>query len=41
MAQENIRQRLSTQFGNKASMQAIQEGGQYHVKVKMPIVKGG
>jgi len=41
MAQENIRQRLSTQFGNKASMQTIQEGGQYHVKVKMPIVKGG
>jgi two-component system sensor histidine kinase AlgZ len=41
MAQENIRQRLSTQFGNKASMQVIQEGGQYHVKVKMPIVRGG
>ena len=41
LAQENIRQRLSTQFGDKASMQVIQEGGQYHVKVKMPIVKGG
>jgi len=41
LAQENIRQRLSTQFGDKASMQVIQEGGQYHVKVKMPIVRGG
>jgi two-component system sensor histidine kinase AlgZ len=40
LAQENIRQRLSTQFGDKASMQVIQEGGQYHVKVKMPIVRG-
>ena len=41
LAQDNIRQRLSTQFGDKASMQVIQEGGQYHVKVKMPIVRGG
>ncbi|MEJ2563791.1 MAG: histidine kinase, partial [Anaerolineales bacterium] len=41
IAQENIRQRLQTQFGNAASMQALQEGGQYHVKVKMPIVDQG
>lgn len=40
LAQENIRQRLATQFGNAASMQVIQEGGQYHVKVKMPIIRG-
>jgi len=40
LAQENIRQRLATQFGDAASMQVIQEGGQYHVKVKIPIVRG-
>lgn len=40
LAHENIRQRLATQFGEAASMQIIQEGGQYHVKVKMPILRG-
>lgn len=40
LAQENIRQRLATQFRGAASMQVIQEGGQYHVKVKMPIILG-
>jgi two-component system sensor histidine kinase AlgZ len=40
IAQENIRQRLATQFGDAASMQVIQEGGQYHVKVKMPVIRG-
>jgi two-component system sensor histidine kinase AlgZ len=40
LAQENIRQRLATQFGGAASMQVIQEGDQYHVKVKMPIILG-
>jgi two-component system sensor histidine kinase AlgZ len=40
IAQDNIRQRLATQFGDAASMQAIEEGGQYHVKVKIPIVRG-
>jgi two-component system sensor histidine kinase AlgZ len=39
IAQDNIRQRLQTQFGNNASMQSFQEGGQYHVKLKMPIVE--
>jgi two-component system sensor histidine kinase AlgZ len=39
IAQDNIRQRLQTQFGNEASMQSFQEGGQYHVKLKMPIVE--
>jgi two-component system, LytTR family, sensor histidine kinase AlgZ len=41
LAQENTLQRLKTQFGEKAAMQAFEEGGQYHVKVKMPIVLGG
>jgi two-component system sensor histidine kinase AlgZ len=41
IAQDNIRQRLATQFGDRASMQSFEEGGQYHVKVKMPIVVNG
>jgi len=40
LAQDNIRQRLATQFGERASMQAFEEGGMYHVKVKMPILHG-
>jgi two-component system, LytTR family, sensor histidine kinase AlgZ len=40
IAQENTRQRLTTQFGSAASLQAYEEGGQYHVKIKMPIVLG-
>jgi len=40
IALENIRMRLESHFGNGASMQALQEGGQYHVKIKMPIVRG-
>ncbi|UCH53895.1 MAG: histidine kinase [Pseudomonadota bacterium] len=40
IAQDNIRQRLATQFGERASMQSFEEAGQYHVKVKMPIVLG-
>jgi len=40
LAQDNIRQRLATQFGERASMQSFEEGGMYHVKVKMPIVHG-
>jgi len=40
IAQDNILQRLTTQFGNAASMQAFREGGQYHMKIKMPIIKG-
>jgi two-component system sensor histidine kinase AlgZ len=40
LAQENTRQRLTTQFGAAANLQALEEGGQYHVKIKMPIVKG-
>ena len=40
MAMENIRLRLSSHFGSAASMQSFQEGGQYHVKLRMPIVRG-
>ena len=40
IAQDNIRERLVTQFGDAANMQAFQEGGQYHVKLRMPIVQG-
>lgn len=40
IAQDNTRQRLSTQFGDKASMQAFEESGHYHVKIRMPIVMG-
>ncbi len=40
IAQDNIRQRLSTHFGNAATMQTFEEGKQYHVKLKMPIVRG-
>jgi two-component system sensor histidine kinase AlgZ len=40
IAQDNTRQRLATQFGDKASMQAFEEGDQYHVKIRMPIVMG-
>jgi two-component system sensor histidine kinase AlgZ len=39
IAQDNIRQRLLTQFGERATMQAFEQGGQYHVKLAMPIVR--
>ncbi len=40
IAQDNIRQRLATQFGDRATMQVFEQGGQYHVKLGMPIVRG-
>jgi two-component system, LytTR family, sensor histidine kinase AlgZ len=40
IAMDNIRQRLFTYFGSAAVMQNFEEGSQYHVKLKMPIVKG-
>ncbi len=39
IALDNIRQRLDTQFGNVASLKSFQEGNNYHVKLKMPIVE--
>ena len=40
IAQDNTRQRLMTQFGDRATMQVFEQGGQYHVKLGMPIVRG-
>ncbi|HET9122915.1 MAG TPA: sensor histidine kinase [Acidiferrobacteraceae bacterium] len=40
IALDNIRQRLETYFGSEASLQTLEEGGQYHVKVRMPITRG-
>lgn len=40
IAQENIRMRLQTHYGAQASMQSFEEGGHYHVKLKMPVVRG-
>jgi two-component system sensor histidine kinase AlgZ len=39
IAMDNIRQRLVTQFGESATLQAFEQGGQYHVKLKLPLVK--
>ena len=40
IAVDNIRLRLQSHFGDAASMQAFQEGGHYHVKLRMPVVRG-
>lgn len=40
IALDNIRQRLETYFGSEATLQTFEEGGQFHVKVKMPIMRG-
>jgi len=37
IAMANIRERLDTQFGDRAALQAFAEGEQYHVKIKIPI----
>ncbi len=39
IAMDNIRQRLSSHFFEAATLQTFEEGDQYHVKIKMPIVK--
>lgn len=39
IALDNIRQRLETHFGAESAMQTFEEGNQYHVKLKMPIVR--
>ncbi len=39
IAMDNIRQRLASHFEDNASLQTFEEGGQYHVKIKMPIVR--
>jgi two-component system sensor histidine kinase AlgZ len=40
IAMDNIRLRLHSHFGENADMQAFQDNGHYHVKLKMPIVRG-
>jgi len=40
IAMDNIRLRLQSHFGEAATMQVFQNNGQYHVKLKMPIVRG-
>lgn len=39
IAVDNIRQRLVSHFADSASLQTFEEGDQYHVKVRIPIVK--
>ena len=39
IAMDNIRQRLASHFQDAASLQTFEEGDQYHVKIKMPIVR--
>ncbi|MHB8254200.1 MAG: sensor histidine kinase [Acidiferrobacter sp.] len=39
IAMDNIRQRLASHFHDAASLQTFEEGDQYHVKIKMPIVR--
>jgi two-component system sensor histidine kinase AlgZ len=39
IAMDNIRLRLATQFGERASLQTFEEGGLYHVKLKLPVTQ--
>ncbi len=39
IAMDNIRQRLASHFSDAATLQTFEEGDQYHVKIKMPIVR--
>ena len=40
IAMDNIRQRLASHFGAAATMQSFEEAEHFHVKVKLPIVRG-
>ena len=39
IAMDNIRQRLASHFFEAATLQTFEEGDQYYVKIKMPIMK--
>jgi len=39
IAMDNIRQRLASHFHEAATLQTFEEGDQYRVKIKMPIIK--
>ncbi len=40
IAMDNIRERLAQHFSNKATLQAFEQFGNYHVKIRMPLIKG-
>jgi two-component system sensor histidine kinase AlgZ len=40
IAMDNIRQRLAQYFGDQATLQTFEQFGKYHVKVRMPIIRG-
>jgi two-component system sensor histidine kinase AlgZ len=40
IAMENVRERLSRHFGGRATLQNLEQQGNYYVKISMPIVRG-
>lgn len=40
IAMDNIRQRLSSHFGDGASLQSFEQADHYHVKLRLPILRG-
>jgi len=40
IAMDNIRERLRRHFGNKATLQTFEQTGNYHVKIRLPVVRG-
>jgi two-component system sensor histidine kinase AlgZ len=40
IAMDNIRQRLEQYFGDQAALQTFEQFGNYHVKIRIPIVRG-
>lgn len=40
MAVDNVRERLSQSFGGRASLENVEQQGNYHVKISMPIIRG-
>lgn len=40
IALNNVRERLSRHFGGRATLQNLEQKGNYHVKISMPIVRG-
>lgn len=40
IAMENVRERLSRHFGGRATLQNMEQQGNYYVKISMPIIRG-
>jgi two-component system sensor histidine kinase AlgZ len=40
IAMDNIRERLRRHFGEKATLQTFEQTGNYHVKIRLPVVRG-